>query len=184
MLTVMPIVVVPCLVGGYWLPRCAGQCSRGKVAPNQAVVDSDGGGTKSRGSYWTKASRAGQSYYYRWQTAGLKVKESTLVLPKEAVLRTEERVELTAFETGLAEAERMDALRDAGQLNLESPWMQAVDDEGVFYWRDVDRIIDRDGPRSIVDSLPEDGAKGDSGWLRRENLPSTSTPEEVESDDY
>ena len=35
MLTVMPIVVVPCLVGGYWLPRCAGQCSRGKVAPNE-----------------------------------------------------------------------------------------------------------------------------------------------------
>ena len=37
MLTVMPIVVVPCLVGGYWLPRCAGQCSRGKVAPNQTA---------------------------------------------------------------------------------------------------------------------------------------------------
>ena len=37
MLTVMPVVVVPCLVGGYWLPRCAGQCSRGKVAPNQTA---------------------------------------------------------------------------------------------------------------------------------------------------
>ena len=75
MLTVMPIVVVPCLVGGYWLPRCAGQCSRGKVAPSQTVVDSDdGGGAKTRGSYWTKASRAGQSYYYRWQTPGLEAK--------------------------------------------------------------------------------------------------------------
>ena len=114
MLTVMPIVVVPCLVGGYWLPRCAGQCSRGKVGVNQTAVDSDGGSTKARGSYWTKASQAGQSYYYRWQTPGLKVKDSTLVLPKEAVLRTEELVELTAFEKGFAEAERMDALRDAG----------------------------------------------------------------------
>ena len=35
MLTVMPIVVVPCLIGGYWLPRCAGQCSRGKVGVKQ-----------------------------------------------------------------------------------------------------------------------------------------------------
>ena len=35
MLTVMPAVVVPCLVGGYWLPRCAGQCSRGKVGVRQ-----------------------------------------------------------------------------------------------------------------------------------------------------
>ena len=37
MLTVMPIVVVPCLVGGYWLPRCAGQCSRGKVGVKQTA---------------------------------------------------------------------------------------------------------------------------------------------------
>ena len=37
MLTVMPIVVVPCLVGGYWLPRCAGQCSRSKVDVKQAA---------------------------------------------------------------------------------------------------------------------------------------------------
>ena len=37
MLMVMPAVVVPCLVGGYWLPRCAGQCSRGKVAPNETA---------------------------------------------------------------------------------------------------------------------------------------------------
>ena len=37
MLTVMPIVVVPCLVGGYWLPRCAGQCSRGTVGVIQAA---------------------------------------------------------------------------------------------------------------------------------------------------
>ena len=35
MLTVMPIVVMPCLVGGYWLPRCAGKCSR-KVGVKQA----------------------------------------------------------------------------------------------------------------------------------------------------
>ena len=142
MLTVMPIVVVPCLVGGYWLPRCAGQCSRGKVGVKQTAVDSDGGGTKTRGSYWTKASRAGQSYYYRWQTPGsdpLQVKDSTLVLPKEAVLRTEEQVELTAFEEGFAEAERMDALRTTlapAHLNLASPWTKAVHGDRAYYWKE------------------------------------------------
>ena len=40
MLTVMPIVVVPCLVGGYWLPRCACQCSRGKVGVKQTATES------------------------------------------------------------------------------------------------------------------------------------------------
>eukprot|EP01045_Picozoa_sp_COSAG04_P005151 COSAG04_NODE_234_length_19155_cov_812.438707_7_plen_484_part_00 len=302
MLTLMPIAVVPCLVGGYWLPkllvrkelmiewnddkhgqgtavmlkdgnrcgasttdrnedgeikiisnddgsesgfintddvlaveagawRCACQCSRGKVGVKQTAVDSNGGGTKTRGSYWTKASRAGQSYYCRWQGPGLKVKESTLVLPKEAVLRTEEQVELAAFEEGFAEAERMDALRttlapahlnlespwtkavhgghvyywsadkgdpsgatllmpeglkalqmqdaeedfelgfaratrldelrSADKLNLDSPWMQAVDEEGVFYWR----------AGEIVGSLPEEGVKGDFGQRHREDLP-------------
>ena len=38
MLTAMPAVVVPCLVGGYWLPRCAGQCSRSKVGVKQTAA--------------------------------------------------------------------------------------------------------------------------------------------------
>ena len=37
MLTVMPIVVVPCLVGGYWLPRCVVHCLRGKVGVKQTA---------------------------------------------------------------------------------------------------------------------------------------------------
>ena len=182
MLTVMPIAVVPCLLGGYWLfPSLRLCCQSTKVAPEDGddAEIGDVVSTKTRVSYWTKASRAGQSYYYRWQTPGLKVKESTLVLPKEDVLRTEEQLETTAFEEGFAEAERMDALRSAGQLNLESPWTAGVDDEGVFYWRW------RDPPNSwskrsisIVSELPEEGVKGDYGRLRREEIP------EPEPDDY
>ena len=254
MLTVMPAVVVPCLVGGYWLPklfarcrgrqawdddkhgkgtavmlksdkrrgvstkdrddngeirvrfddgsedwiktddvlaveagagplRCACQCSRGKVDVKQTVVDSDGGSTKTRGSYWTKAFRAGQSYYFRWQTAGLKVKESTLVLPKEAVLRTEEQVELTAFEEGLAEAERMDALRDAGQLNLGSPWTKAAHGDRAYYWRNANEgdsseatlLVPAEGLKAVQMLDAEDFERGFARAERLDELRSAET---------
>eukprot|EP01045_Picozoa_sp_COSAG04_P028909 COSAG04_NODE_4614_length_1989_cov_1.038624_2_plen_141_part_00 len=66
------------------------------------------------------------------------------------------------FEQGFASATRTDELRAAGQLNLESPWMQAVDDEGMFYWRI--------GTREIVSEPPEEGTQGDAGRLRREDV--------------
>ena len=242
MLAVMPTVVAPCLVGGYWLPPLLSRWPRKELlidwvdhkhGKHTAVVrksdhkrgvattgadingqvkvrfdgaasgsepdtikvedvlvveagslrcvwpscrsrhvavrqDSEGAGSaKIKGSYWTKACRGEQSYYYRWrlglqerweneattelerlktrqqggkwrrwETLGLKFKESTLTLPKEIVLRTEEPG-LTAFEEGLGEAEQMDALRSAGRLNVESPWTKAVRGDRAYYWRSI-----------------------------------------------
>ena len=83
-------------------------------------------------------------------------------MPARGVSQSADAKDAEQFERGFASATRTDELRATGQLNLASPWTKAVDDEGVFYWRA--------GPREIVSEPPEEGVKGDSGRLRREDV--------------
>ena len=80
-------------------------------------------------SPWTKAVHGERAYYRRLRSdpvgAFARTTEATLLMPTEG-LKAVQMLDAEDFELGFARATRLDELRSAGQLNLESPWMQAI----------------------------------------------------------
>eukprot|EP01043_Picozoa_sp_COSAG02_P050957 COSAG02_NODE_5300_length_4459_cov_98.314220_3_plen_886_part_01 len=166
MLAVLPAGVVPFFIAGYWLPNISQRFHRRSSKAEHVKEDKENEAPskedQTQGAYWTQVFRSGdrRTYYYRYHGPGLETRELTLLLPPEPILKTVQVADDVAFEEEHSHLQRLDALRMAGQLNSESPWVKAIDKHGVHYRQFY--------PPEVVTVLPTEGVKDDLGEFSRE----------------